>query len=64
MKSCAVLAIGKILLKYGSNINKEFIIEINTLVLLLIKDKNREVYLSILSFYKVYHLISDINLYY
>jgi hypothetical protein len=53
MKSASILGMAEILKEAKNKVNYDFIWEMTTIVLLLIKEKNREVYRSILQYIKV-----------
>ena len=54
MKAASIIAMGKILKDNKDKLDFNFIWEATTLIMLLIKDKNREVYRAVLQFLKIY----------
>lgn len=57
MKSAAVTGAARALKVAGSNVKEEFILETMSLSMMLIREKNREIYKSVLFFLKV-HIIN------
>lgn len=54
MKADSVVAISFLLEKFGKSIETSFIKEVNSLILLLLKEQNKEIFKAILVYLKKY----------
>ena len=57
MKSVAILGIAQVVKESGSAFDADFIWETTTIVLLMIKEKNREIFRAVLRYLKVFPAI-------
>lgn len=53
MKSETLIAIGKIYDKFGSSLEPSFVVEVHNIVLLMFREKNKEIYPALLTYLKV-----------
>lgn len=53
IKASSILAFGKMFEKYHQEVEKDYIKEIGSLICLLIKEKNKEIFLASLEFFKI-----------
>jgi hypothetical protein len=53
MKADSIVAVSFLLEKFGKNIDYSFIREVNSIVLLLLKEQNKEIFKAVLVYLKV-----------